>query len=88
MSVVYGRSSISYGNFFPVDLIAIFFEQLYFHRLGCRLMKTFLCHGLGCCLMRYFDSIDLGVVLWNVCFHRLGYRLMKYFVSIDLGVVL
>ena len=29
-SVVYGRNSISYGNFFPVDLIVIFFEQLYF----------------------------------------------------------
>ena len=30
-SVVYGRSSISYGNFFSVNLIVIFFfEQLYF----------------------------------------------------------
>jgi hypothetical protein len=24
-----------------------------------------------------FDSIDLGIVLWNVRFHGLGYRLMK-----------
>ena len=29
-SVVYGRSSISYGNFSSVDLIVIFFEKLYF----------------------------------------------------------
>ena len=29
-SVIYGKSSISYGNFFSVDLIVIFFEKLYF----------------------------------------------------------
>ena len=40
-SVACGRGSTSYGNFFSVDLIVISFEQLYFHRLGCRLMKTF-----------------------------------------------
>jgi hypothetical protein len=47
----------------PVDLIVIFLKNSIFHRLGCRLIKTFLFHGLGCCHLRYFDFIDLVVVL-------------------------